>query len=97
MRFDQRLLHLFAALSNKKFGASGKEKERTNSDARHENADPFQRMQFPDEDSCRRHRSNTEIQRASRQWIEQTNPRKSTKWNHEYFLATEVFSRDKFA
>ena len=29
--------------------------------------------------------------------IEQPNPRKPTKWNHEYFLATEVFSRDKFA
>src|SRR5437762_4470463 len=37
------------------------------SDTREENADPFQRMQFADEDRCARHHSNSKSQLASRQ------------------------------
>ena len=37
MRFDQCLAHLFPPLKHKKFAASGKKKQQTDSHARHKN------------------------------------------------------------
>ena len=56
MRFDQCLARLLPPLRDKKFGAPGKKKRRTDSETRQENADLFQSMKFVDEGSDARHR-----------------------------------------
>src|SRR5262245_26316300 len=61
MRFAQGLAHLFPSVGDEKFGATGKEKQRTNSDTCRNNTDPLQRMQFVDEGSYARHRARLKL------------------------------------